>query len=153
MLTQTAINQVDTFFIGRLGDRTAVAGSAALGFSTILLWAFGGFLSAISVGTQALSARRYVAGDVLGAGKVLTNSLTMAVLSSAVVTGVAMLAMPSIIGFLHSDATVRDTGVAFCRIRFLGIPSMVITASLKSFYDAIGRTRVHMTVAIAMNVI
>src|SRR5690606_13538730 len=89
MLTQTAINQVDTIFVGRLDEKTAVAGTAALGFSLILLWAFGGFLSAISVGTQALTARRYGEGDAVGAGKVLANSAAIAVVSSVVVTAIA----------------------------------------------------------------
>ena len=48
MLTQTAINQVDTLFIGRLDERTAVAGTAALGYSLILMWTFNDFLTAIS---------------------------------------------------------------------------------------------------------
>lgn len=153
MLTQTAINQVDTIFVGHLDERTAVAGTAALGFSLILLWAFGGFLSAISVGTQALTARRFGEGDLEGAGKVLTNSVALAVGSSVIVTVLAIAAVPSIFARLHNDPYVQQLGVDFCRIRFLGILSMVLTASLKSFYDGIGRVRVHMTVAIVMNVI
>lgn len=153
MLTQTAINQVDTIFVGHLDERTAVAGTAALGFSLILLWAFGGFLSAISVGTQALTARRFGEGDVEGAGKVLTNSIALAVGSSIVFTALAIAVVPWIFELLHSDPYVRQLGVDFCRVRFLGILSMVLTSSLKSFYDGVGRVRVHMSVAIIMNVI
>jgi putative MATE family efflux protein len=153
MLTQTAINQVDTIFVGHLDEKTAVAGTAALGFSLILLWAFGGFLSAISVGTQALTARRYGEGDIEGAGKVLTNSIALAVTSSIVVTAVAIAVVPFIFTKLHSDPDVQRLGIDFCRVRFLGILSMVLTASFKSFYDGIGRVRVHMTVAIIMNVL
>ena len=102
MLTQTAINQVDTLFVGRLDEKVAVAGTAALGFSLILLWAFGGFLSAISVGTQAMTARRYGAGDIEGAGKVLTNSVALAICSSVIVTIVA----------IAIDCTSTPSGVA-----------------------------------------
>lgn len=153
MLTQTAINQVDTIFVGRLDERTAVAGTAALGFSLILLWAFGGFLSAISVGTQALTARRYGEGDIEGAGKVLTNSIALAITSSIVVTAIAIALVPWIFPLLHSDADVQHLGIEFCTVRFLGILPMVLMASFKSFYDGVGRVRVHMTVAIVMNVI
>lgn len=151
MLTQTAINQIDTIFVGHLDERTAVAGTAALGFSLILLWAFGGFLSAISVGTQALTARRFGEGDVLGAGKVLTNSVALAVTSSLAVTAVAVAIVPYIFTRLHPDPLVQQLGIDFCRVRFLGITAMVLTSSLKSFYDGIGRVRVHMSVAIVMN--
>jgi multidrug resistance protein, MATE family len=153
MLTQALINQVDTIFVGRLDERTAVAGTAALGFSLTLLWAFGGFLAAIAVGTQALTARRFGEGDVEGAGKVLTNSVTLAIGSSIVVTALAIAAVPAIFERLHNDPYVRELGISFCRIRFLGILAMVLTSSLKSFYDGVGRVRVHMIVAILMNIL
>ncbi len=153
MLTQTAINQVDTLFVGRLDEKTAVAGTAALGLSLILLWAFGGFLSAISVGTQALTARRYGEGDVQGAGKVLTNSVALAVTSSIVVSAIAIALVPSIFRQLHGDPDVQHLGIEFCTVRFLGILPMVVMASFKSFYDGVGRVRVHMTIALVMNII
>jgi Na+-driven multidrug efflux pump len=58
MMTQTLINQVDGMFIGRLPEEQAVPGHAAMGPSLILLWAFGGFLSAISGGDD-LGARHH----------------------------------------------------------------------------------------------
>ena len=153
MMTQTLINQVDGMFIGRLPEEQAVPGHAAMGPSLILLWAFGGFLSAISVGTQALTARRYGEGDVSGAGRVLANSVVLATLSSVVATVLAIASVPFLFSVMHSDPKVQAIGVEFCQIRFLGILPMVLTASLKSFYDGIGRTHVHMLIAIAMNVI
>ena len=153
MLTQTLINQVDTFFIGRLAEDIAVPGTAALGNSVILLWAFGGFLSAISVGTQALAGRRIGEGDPKGAGKVLTNSFVLALMSSLVVTVVAISAVGFIFPWLHPDPDVQRLGISFCQIRFLGIVPMVLTASLKSFYDSAGQVRLHMWAAIVMNIV
>jgi MATE family multidrug resistance protein len=153
MLTQTLINQVDGMFIGRLPEDQAVPGHAAMGPSLILLWAFGGFLSAISVGTQALAARRIGEGDERGAGRVLTNSVTLAVVSSGVATALAIALVPTLFPLMHQDPQVQAIGIEFCQIRFLGILPMVVTASVKSFYDGLGRTWIHMTVAIAMNII
>ena len=48
--------------------------------------------------------------------------------------------------------SVIALGVPFLRYRFLQIASMVITASLKSFFDGLGKTSVHMGVAIVMNI-
>ena len=67
MLTQTLINQVDHVLVGHLPQSESTPGQTALQISVILLWAFGGMLAAISVGTQALTARRIGAGDVEGA--------------------------------------------------------------------------------------
>jgi putative MATE family efflux protein len=153
MLTQTLINQVDMMFIGRLPEDQAVPGHAAMMPSLILLWAFGGFLSAISVGTQALAGRRYGEGDTLGAGRVLTNSAVIASVTSVVATVLAIAAVPHLFPLMHDDPHVQQIGIAFCRVRFLGIVPMVLTASLKSFYDGIGRTHVHMIVAIVMNIL
>jgi putative MATE family efflux protein len=153
MMTQTLINQVDGMFIGRLPEEQAVPGHAAMGPSLILLWAFGGFLSAISVGTQALAARRIGEGDLRGAGKVLTNSVVLAVTTSVLATIAAIALVPVLFPLMHSDPLVQEIGISFCQIRFLGILPMVVTASVKSFYDGLGRTWIHMTVAIAMNVI
>ena len=153
MMTQTLINQVDGMFIGRLPEAQAVPGHAAMGPSLILLWAFGGFLSAISVGTQALTARRVGEGDPIGAGKVLTNSMVLATVSSVLATIVSIALVPVLFPFLHSDPLVQKIGIEFCQVRFLGILPMVLTSSIKSFYDGLGRTHVHMVIAIAMNVI
>lgn len=152
MLTQTAINIIDTMMVGRLPDQVAVAGAAAIGTSLILLWAFGGSLSAISVGTQAMTARRFGEGEQKAAGKVLTNSLAMAVGLSVVVTTIAIILAAPIFEQVSHDPSVREVGINYSRIRFLGIFSMVATASFKSFYDGIGQVRLHMTAAILMNI-
>ena len=55
-----------------------------LSFALALLWAVGGFLSAISVGTQAMVARREGRGDPQASGLVLANALVLAIASSAV---------------------------------------------------------------------
>jgi multidrug resistance protein, MATE family len=153
MLTQTLINQVDGIFIGGLPEAEAVPGQAAMGPSLILLWAFGGFLSAISVGTQALTARRVGEGDVAAAGQVLTNAAVIAIVSSIVATVLALQLVPVLFPLMHSDPDVQRIGIDFCRVRFWGIVPMVLMAAWKSFYDGTGRTSVHMVCAIAMNVV
>lgn len=153
MLTQTAINQIDSIMVGRLPEKVAVAGTAALGPSLLLLWFFGGFLSAISVGTQAVTARRYGAGDAEGAGRVLTNSILVALSSSAVVTAIALAVVEPIWNLLSHDPAVREAGIVYSEVRMLGIFSMVAMASYKSFYDGVGRVLVHMTIAVVMNIV
>src|SRR5688572_23098493 len=94
MLTQTAINIVDTWFIGLLEEPERSDGQAMLSFSLALLWAVGGFLSAISVGTQALVARCEGRGDRPAGGAVLLNALVVAGASAAVMTLVTLPFVP-----------------------------------------------------------
>lgn len=153
MLTQTAINTVDIMMVGRLDDKIAVPGTAALMASVVLLWAYGGFLSSISVGTQAISARRFSEGSRTLAGQVLTNSLVVSIIASAVVTVVAINLVEPTMALLTKNDEVQRVGSEFSRIRLLGLPSMALMASFKSFYDGLGRVRIHMTIAIIMNLI
>ncbi|HEY4106408.1 MAG TPA: MATE family efflux transporter, partial [Polyangiaceae bacterium] len=67
MLTQSAVNEVDIIFFSRLPSPESSTAQAALLPSLILLWMFGGSLSAISVGTQAISARRFAEGKSVDA--------------------------------------------------------------------------------------
>lgn len=153
MLTQTAINTIDLLMVGRLDDEAAVPGTAAIMASVVLLWAYGGFLSAISVGTQALSARRYSEGKLKLAGVVLSNSIAVSVVASAVISVIAIGTVEPTMTFLSKSPEVQTIGSAYSRIRLLSLPSMALMASFKSFYDGIGSVRVHMTVAIIMNII
>lgn len=152
MLTQTAINLVDTVMVGRLPATYSVAGQSALGYSLILLWAFGGFLSAIQVGTQAIVARRKGEGAADKAGQALHNSLWIAVICGAAVSVLGYIFMEAIFQRLDSNPTVVQLGAEYARYRMLGVLSMVATMSYKSFFDGIGRTHVHMVAAIVMNV-
>src|SRR3984885_13267180 len=85
MLTQSAVNEVDIIFFSRLPCPESSTAQAALLPSLILLWMFGGSLSAISVGTQAIAARRFAEGKSVDAGAVLVNSWVCAMLGGGVV--------------------------------------------------------------------
>lgn len=153
MLTQSAINTIDLLMVGRLDDKVAVPGTAAIMASVVLLWAYGGFLSAISVGTQAISARRFSEGAFGKAGQVLTNSLAVSIIASSVITVIAISMIEPTMMLLTKSAEVQQIGSAYSEIRLLSLPSMALMASFKSFYDGLGRVRVHMTVAIVMNLL
>lgn len=153
MLTQTFINIVDTIFIGKLEPTYSIPGQAALGFSTPILWAVGGFLAAVGVGTQAMTARRHGANRLDEAGVILFNSLIVAVLTSALMTVAAWHIVPYLFTFLTSNAAVAELGIPYAQLRILGILSMVATASFKGFFDGVGRTRVHMYACIIMNAV
>ena len=152
MLSQTVINQIDHILVGHLPESEATPGQTAVQLSQILLWMFGGFLAALAVGTQALTARRVGENDPKAAGKVATNMLLVALTSSVVLGALCWYFTPQMFQ-LHPDPKVREIGIPFMRWRFLHIPSMVLFACIKAFFDAQGKTRVAMVAAILMNVL
>jgi multidrug resistance protein, MATE family len=153
MLSQSAVNEVDIVFFSRLPCPESSIAQAALLPSLILLWAFGGSLSAISVGTQAISARRFAEGDTTKAGGVLVNSWMFSTLASLAFTVLAYFTLPSLLSILIKVPEVRQAADSYIGWRLFGITSMVVTFSFKSFFDGIGKTHVHMWSAIVMNVV
>lgn len=153
MISQAAINQVDDALIGRLPREIATPGQAAMVPSLILFWMFGGCLAAISVGTQALTARRFGENDHARAGQVLLNSLVVAALTAAIASVLGWIFAPHLLAIPIKDAKTLSIGVPYLQWRMAGVFSMVTTISYKSWFDGLGRTRVHMGAAIVMNVI
>lgn len=153
-LTQTAVNIVDTVFFGYLPEPDRSDGQSVLSNSLILLWAVGGFFSAISVGTQAMVARRTGAGQPLAAGAVLKNAAVLASAASLVASVVGYFFIPTAFAVLMPDNPHSATlGTTYTQWRFLGVVSMVATAAYKAYFDGTGRTYVHFVAAVVMNVV
>ncbi|MEZ4272200.1 MAG: MATE family efflux transporter [Myxococcota bacterium] len=151
MVTQTAINILDTVMVGRLPPAEANPGQAAIGYSLNFMWLVGGFLSAIWVGTQALTSRRAGEGNSKAAGRVLTNSLLLSLSSSTAFAAIAIVLTPILFPLYANDPVVAAYGTEYLQIRYIGIIGMVGTFSYKSFFDGIGKTHVFMIAAGIMN--
>lgn len=153
MLSQSVVNEVDIIFFSWLPCPESSNAQAALLPSLILLWLFGGSLSAISVGTQAISARRFAQKNPADAGAVLVNSWFFSLIAGLAFTVISYLSLPFILGVLIKVPEVREAATQYLHWRLLGIMSMAMTFSFKAFFDGIGKTHVHMVSAIVMNVI
>jgi Na+-driven multidrug efflux pump len=114
---------------------------------------FGGSLSAISVGTQALAARRFAQGRNADAGTVLANSWLFSLVAGVVFTAFGYLVIPHVLGVLVESPEVRAVATGYLNYRLLGITSMAVTFSFKAFFDGIGKTHVHMIASVLMNVV
>jgi Na+-driven multidrug efflux pump len=153
MLAQSAVNEVDIIFFAWLGCPGSSYAQAALLPCLLLLWMFGGSLSAISVGTQALAARRFAQGRNADAGTVLANSWLFSLVAGVVFTAFGYLVIPHVLGVLVESPEVRAVATGYLNYRLLGITSMAVTFSFKAFFDGIGKTHVHMIASVLMNVV
>jgi MATE family multidrug resistance protein len=152
MLSQSVVNEIDVVFFSHLPVPESSNAQAALVPSLILTWLFGGSLSAISVGTQALVARRYAEGNRRAAGAVLANTVFFAVVAGAAFSVIGLLTMPFLVRAIISVPQVQDVAIAYTRWRLLAVISMAATMGVKAFFDGIGRTHVHFVAAVVMNV-
>jgi MATE family multidrug resistance protein len=152
MLSQSIVNEIDVVFFSHLPCPESSNGQAALLPSLILVWLFGGSLSAISVGTQALVARRYAEGDRQAAGAVLTNSTFFCVVAGGIFSAIGLACLPWLVRSMVAVPEVREVASDYTRWRMLGVISMSATMAIKSFFDGIGKTHVHLVAALVMNV-
>jgi putative MATE family efflux protein len=153
MLSQAVVNEIDVLYFSRLPCPDSSNAQAALLPSLILVWLFGGSLCAVSVGTQALVARRYAEGAREAAGAVLTNSTFFCLVTGLLFSLLGFAALPWLIRSMVGVPEVQEVALAYTRWRLLGIVSMAATMSIKAFFDGIGKTHVHLVASIVMNVV
>ena len=153
MLTQSIVNEVDIVFFARLPSPESSTAQAALLPSLIVLWLFGGSLSAISVGTQAFTGRRFAGKEYADAGAVLANAVFFALVAGIVFSVIGYLTMPAILSVIIQVPDARAAAESYLGWRLLGIVSMAATFAFKAFFDGIGKTHVHLISAVAMNVL
>ena len=115
MLAQSAVNEIDIIFFSWLPGAEASNAQAALLPCLILLWLFGGSLSAISVGTQAIAARRFAENKPLEAGAVLANSWMFSLIAGTVFTLIGRIPelYVTVLGALKQRAVVAPLFSAF----------------------------------------
>jgi len=152
MLSQSAVNEIDVFFFSRLPHPEDSNAQAALLPSLLLVWLFGGSLSAISVGTQALTARRYAERRYDAAGAVLANASFFCLVCGVVLMVIGGLSLKSLLGVMLPVPEAHAIAFSYSKWRLLGVISMGMTAATKSFFDGIGKTWVHLVSALVMNV-
>ena len=151
MLTQSVVNEVDIVFFAQLPCPESSNAQAALLPSLILLWLFGGSLSAISVGTQAFTGRRYAEKRFGDAGAVLMNALFFAVVAGVIFSVIGYLTMPYLLSAIIQVDGARQAANEYLQWRLLGVTSMAATFALKAFFDGIGKTHIHLVSAVVMN--
>ncbi len=153
MLSQSVVNEIDIVFFAHLPCPESSNGQAALAPSLIALWAFGGSLSAISVGTQALTARRNSEGNRAGAGAVLANATMFALVAGAIFSVIGFIILEPLMRAMVKNPDAQGYAISYTRYRFFGITSMAMSFAFKAFFDGLGATRIHMVSALVMNAV
>ncbi|MBX3187542.1 MAG: MATE family efflux transporter [Labilithrix sp.] len=153
MLSQSVVNEIDVLFFKQLPNPEDSNAQAALLPSLLIVWLFGGSLSAISVGTQAFTARRYAERKYEDAGAVLANAALFCVIAGIGLALLGSVTIHGLLGLLLKVGTQKhDIAYAYSKWRLLGVVSMALTMALKAFFDGIGKTWVHLVSALVMNV-
>ena len=153
MLMQSSVNVVDDVYFRHLPDQLVASNAqSALQPSLIIVWLFGGSLGAISVGTQAITARRYAEGKFGAAGAVLANAIWFTLVGGALTTLAAYFLIPVILAKLIPSPEARAIAESYSHWRLFAFISMSMTQAVKGFFDGIGKTTYHFVASLVMNV-
>jgi len=153
MLSQSIVNDVDVVYFSKLPCPYSSNAQAALLPSLIMTWLFGGSLSALGVGTQALVARRYAEGERAAAGAVLSNASFFCILAGALMSVAGVVLLPVMVRSMITVPEVQNVAIAYTRWRMFGVISMGWSMGIKAFFDGVGKTHVHLVSAVVMNTV
>lgn len=144
MSSLTLLSVVDTIMLGRLG----AAPLAASGIAGVLYFAIVYAFSAMRVGVQTLSSRRFGEERSADCGAILSNGVVLSLLVGVplVVSSpwVAQLSAP----VFSSDPEVQRLGTIYMHYRLYGAAFVLVSAVYQGFFAGIGKTRHQMNASV-----
>lgn len=127
----------NTVFLGKLGERElGVNGITGVFYLILSMIGYG-----LSSGIQIQMARRAGEGDKKGLAQLLANGAMLSALFSLGLMMITLWMVPLLFGFSLQDNDNFSLSVNFIYIRVWGLPFLMITQLLSSFFISISRSR------------
>ena len=137
-LATTVLNLTDTAFIARVGETELGAMAIATVFYFVIIM----IGLALGTGSQIIMARRAGEGNTPEIGKVFDHSFVLLLLLSLLSFIVVKFFSPPLLRAMLQSDGVTDATNAFMGIRCYGIFFAMATVTYRSFFVAVGKTRV-----------
>ena len=141
------ISLADAAMIGVLGP----AATAAVGVNSSPSWLVSGVVQALGVGGTALVARMIGAGDQKEAARVSGQVFKMALLLSAFLTALMLLAAPLVPVIMNADPAVYPDAIAYMRFLSLGFVPHFTGMAMGALMRGAGDTRTPMIAGLLSN--
>ena len=107
---QQFYNMVDTVIVGRFVGPGALA---AVGSTGTIMFLIMGIANGMTTGYTVLISQKYGAGDKEGTRKSFVNAILLGLISTAVITVVALLTMHPILRVMNTPADIYDDAYAY----------------------------------------
>lgn len=144
MSSLTLLNVVDTVMLGRLGP----APLAASGIAGVLYFAIVYAFSAMRVGVQTLTSRRFGEERFAECGEVLSNGLLLSLFIGLPLVASAPWVARLASAVFSNDPAVRDLGTIYLHYRMYGAAFMLVSSAYQGFFAGIGKTRHQMNASV-----
>lgn len=147
MVSQNVLNLVDLAMVGTLGD-AAVAAVGIGGFANFLATAF---ITGLSAGVQAMSARRLGEGrrseTALPLNGALVLALAIGIPWSVLLYGV----VPSAFPVLNADPEVVAAGVPYLEARILAVVAVGMNFAFRGYWNGINLPKLYLRTLLVMH--
>jgi MATE family multidrug resistance protein len=133
MVSQNALNLVDTALVGHLGDDSI----AAVSLGNFVTFATMAFVTGLSAGVQAMVARRRGEGAESETAIPLNGGLLMA-MGFAIPLAIGMYFLAEVaLPHIAPSPEVARMGVAFVQVRLLAVPGIGMNFAFRGYWSAV----------------
>jgi len=147
MMSQNVLNLVDTGMVGTLGD----AALAATGLGSFLNFLCMSFILGLSVGVQAMAARR-LGEDRLSETAVPLNGGLLLALSMGLPLAALMISVaPDLFAALNNDPAVVAAGTPYLQVRLAAMAGVGMNFAFRGYWSAVHQTRLYFGTLVFMH--
>jgi putative MATE family efflux protein len=149
MVSQNILNLVDTGMVGSLGDDAL----AAVGLASMASFLSMAFIMGLSVGVQAMAARRMGEQRQSEMAVPLNGGLLLAATIAIPLSTGLIFAAPVLFPLLadHQEALV-EIGVPYLQIRFVAILAVSCNFAFRGYWNGVNLSHLYMRTLIVMHV-
>ncbi len=137
-LFQQAYNLVDSVVVGRFVGSSALAAIGATGSVTFLFFSI---CNGIGSGCGIVTSQLFGAGDPRRTKRAIANSAYIMLIASLVMSVVAYVAAPWILGLMDTPADILPDAVLYMRMNCIGVPLVAVYNYVSSMLRALGDSR------------
>lgn len=142
MGVQNLAQILDTYWIGQLGS----AALAAVTISITIRWVLNSLANGLGIGGMAVVARRIGAKDPAAAEHAVWQTILLGVSMSLILSVTGMILARPLLVLLGADAEVLPLGLAYLRISFAGIFTLILVFAINAMLRGAGEAGMAMRV-------
>jgi putative MATE family efflux protein len=151
MVSQNLLDLIDTLMVGHLKDADSALAAVNLGaFANFTCFSF---VAGLSMGVQALAARRVGEGRDSETAVPLNGGLLLVAALSIPLTVLLFALAPRMLGALSPSPEVVGAGTAYLRARLVGTVAIGANFAFRGYWSATNRARIYLRTIVAMHVV
>lgn len=148
MVSQNILNLVDTAMVGSLGN----AEVAAVSMASFAAFVAQSFITGLSIGVQAMSARRYGEGNIETRAVPLNGGLVLALAIGLPLSILVFWLAPDIFPMLTRDPELGEFGGTYLRWRGIAIVAVGMNFAFRGYWNGVSQSKVYFRTIVLMNV-